>query len=143
MSILLQLQNSVSVTRKELRNLRKQVQSLKYMLKNEMLSIRRNMSSFSNQSTHELDSLVSDPPERDFAGATSLACPSKKSETFSPLISSLSSAAIGIIRTCFREKNGTPRQPGLCPNATGSIQIEAFTNPSHSLEGLEDYSHAW
>ena len=107
------------------------------MLKNEMVSVKQTLSSYS-QRTHNTGSKVH---------ATSSVSLSKKGsskENIFPLISSLSEAAIGTMRTCFREKNGTPRQPGLCPGATGSIRVEgAFTNPGHSLEGLEDYSHAW
>lgn len=127
---LLQLQNSVSTMRKELKNLRKQVDSLKHMLKSELLSIRRMVS----HDTQNPAPSVSETP----------VLPSNKtpgSET--SLASILSTAAIGVARTCFREKNGTPRQPGLCPNATGYIELDTFTNPNHALDGLEDYSHAW
>ena len=101
------------------------------------MSVKQTLSCYS-QWTHDLGSKVC---------ATSSVSLSKKGpsqENISPLILSLSKAAIGTMRTCFREKNGTPRQPGLCPGATGTIRIEGtFTNPHHSLEGLEDYSHAW
>ena len=30
---------------------------------------------------------------------------------------------IGIIHTCFEEKFGIPRQPGLIPEATGFIEL--------------------
>ena len=127
----LELERSVSVMRKELQNLRKQVEHLKHMLKSETLSIKRKVSGSSEP--HD------DALRRDVSAGLA------KREPPSPT-SLLSGAAIGTVRTCFREKNGTPRQPGLCPSASGIVRIEgssAGINPSHSLEGLEEYSHAW
>ena len=121
----LQLQNSVAVMRKELHNLRKQVEQLKHMLKSEIQSVKRSVEGGEEQKLSNTES----------AGASSKNQP--------PILSSLCEAAIGTVRTCFREKNGTPRQPGLVRGARGVIRVERFTNPAHSLEGLEDYSHAW
>lgn len=145
-----QLQNSVSVMRKELQNLRKQVQSMRYMLKSEALAIRQALPSSPAQ-CHT--SLLSDgrtsinSPSRTTSGSTHSNKVHRQIETQSgglcSAISYLSDMAIGTIRTCFREKNGTPRQPGLCPSAVGTIQVETFSNPSHSLDGLEEYSHVW
>lgn len=52
---------------------------------------------------------------------------------------------IGVIHTKFPEKRGTPRQPGICSNLTAKVVLnnDVFTNPEHSLEGLQDYSHMW
>eukprot|EP00911_Craspedida_sp_UC1_P002790 UC1_evm1s2041 len=51
---------------------------------------------------------------------------------------------IGYIRTCFPEKNGTPRQGIVVPEARGRLTVSAgFTNPEHSLQGLSEYSHVW
>ncbi|XP_005089019.1 tRNA (adenine(37)-N6)-methyltransferase [Aplysia californica] len=52
---------------------------------------------------------------------------------------------IGYMKSLFHYKNGTPRQSSLCESARGILVIEksVFTNPEHSLEGLEEYSHAW
>ncbi|MDA3969987.1 MAG: tRNA (N6-threonylcarbamoyladenosine(37)-N6)-methyltransferase TrmO [Desulfobulbaceae bacterium] len=49
---------------------------------------------------------------------------------------------IGIIRSCFPEKFGIPRQPGLVPDATGTIELYDWI-ASDSLEGLEQFSHLW
>jgi len=51
--------------------------------------------------------------------------------------------AIGHIESCFLQKNGTPRQAGLAPNALSRLRVRCGTNPAHSLEGLEDFSHVW
>lgn len=52
---------------------------------------------------------------------------------------------IGIIRTAFPEKRAVPRQPTVGSKLVGMIEIsqEVFTNPEHSLEGLEGFSHMW
>ena len=128
---MLQLQNSVAVMRRELQNLRKQVEQLKYMLKSEAESIRRRIIGCISQEKPKLPKVAGE--------ATTVGASQKRPS----LVSSLSEAAIGTVRTCFREKNGTPRQPGLVRGARGVVRVENFTNPAHSLEGLENYSHAW
>lgn len=52
---------------------------------------------------------------------------------------------IGSIQTHFPEKRATPRQPGICANATAKLSLnkDVFTNPEHTLEGLQEYSHMW
>lgn len=52
---------------------------------------------------------------------------------------------IGFIRTCFKTKNGTPRQPSVSAVTKGVLVVEksVFTNPDHSLDGLEEFSHVW
>lgn len=50
---------------------------------------------------------------------------------------------IGKLRSCFREKFGTPRQPLLVPGATASLSIAREFLPEHSLAGLERFSHVW
>lgn len=50
---------------------------------------------------------------------------------------------IGYVESCFKDRFGTPRQPGLVPMATAFIRIEAQWQPSQSLEGLVEYSHLW
>ncbi|XP_050401849.2 tRNA (adenine(37)-N6)-methyltransferase [Patella vulgata] len=53
--------------------------------------------------------------------------------------------AIGVMKSVFLYKNGTPRQSSVCQHARGSITIDKsiFNNPDHSLHGLEEYSHVW
>ncbi|UPT73665.1 MAG: tRNA (N6-threonylcarbamoyladenosine(37)-N6)-methyltransferase TrmO [Elusimicrobiota bacterium] len=50
---------------------------------------------------------------------------------------------IGHLRSCFREKFGTPRQPLLVPGATASLTIAREHLPEHSLDGLGLFSHVW
>ena len=52
---------------------------------------------------------------------------------------------IGIVKTIFETRNGTPRQSGLSQYARASLTINKtfFTNPEHSLENLSEFSHVW
>jgi len=49
---------------------------------------------------------------------------------------------IGIARTCFPSRNGTPRQGGLCPHTRGFIELDKELQPT-CLEKLETFSHLW
>jgi tRNA (adenine37-N6)-methyltransferase len=50
---------------------------------------------------------------------------------------------IGYVRSCFREKFGTPRQPGLVPESSGFIELVPQVQPQFSLQGLAGFSHLW
>lgn len=50
---------------------------------------------------------------------------------------------IGIIRSCFTEKFGTPRQPGLAPAATAYLELRPPYDRAESVRGLEAFSHLW
>lgn len=52
---------------------------------------------------------------------------------------------IGFVQSCFKEKNGIPRQPSVCPVAKAKlcVSVRGFTNPEHCLDGLENFSHVW
>lgn len=49
---------------------------------------------------------------------------------------------VGTIRSCYREKFGIPRQPGLVP-VDGSIEIHPEYARQEAFRGLEDFSHIW
>lgn len=51
--------------------------------------------------------------------------------------------AIGIVHSCFKEKFGIPRQPGLAPLATAEIELLPPYNDPAAFEGLEGTSHLW
>ncbi|EDV21173.1 uncharacterized protein TRIADDRAFT_60485 [Trichoplax adhaerens] len=52
--------------------------------------------------------------------------------------------AIGYLKSCFVEKNGSPRQPSVCRQSRAQLAIESnFTNPHHSLMSLQQFSHVW
>lgn len=50
---------------------------------------------------------------------------------------------IGYIETCFKDKFGTPRQPGLVTKAWAHLKIRADLHPSESLQGLDGFTHVW
>lgn len=50
---------------------------------------------------------------------------------------------IGIVHSCFKEKFGIPRQPGLAPLACAEIElVPPYNNPA-AFEGLEGCTHVW
>ncbi|HSO18516.1 MAG TPA: tRNA (N6-threonylcarbamoyladenosine(37)-N6)-methyltransferase TrmO [Desulfosarcina sp.] len=50
---------------------------------------------------------------------------------------------IGIIHSCFTEKFGIPRQPGLAPDARASLEIRPPYDRDEAVRGLEAFSHLW
>ncbi|HDP90014.1 MAG TPA: tRNA (N6-threonylcarbamoyladenosine(37)-N6)-methyltransferase TrmO [Thioalkalivibrio sp.] len=50
---------------------------------------------------------------------------------------------IGYARSCFKEKFGIPRQPGLVPHARARIKMLAPYNRPEAFRGIEDFSHLW
>lgn len=54
--------------------------------------------------------------------------------TFSP---------VGVIHSCFKEKFGIPRQPGLVPEARAILELLPPYNRAEAVRGLEDFSHIW
>lgn len=51
--------------------------------------------------------------------------------------------AIGIIHSCFKEKFGIPRQPGLAPLAQAQLELLAPYDDPTAIEGIETSSHIW
>jgi len=50
---------------------------------------------------------------------------------------------IGIIHSCFNEKFGIPRQPGLVPAARAVLEILPPFDRDEAVKGLEAFSHLW
>lgn len=59
------------------------------------------------------------------------------------LQASYSIEAIGCIHSCYREKFGIPRQPGLVKSARGSIEIFPPYNREEMFKELGAFSHIW
>ena len=136
----IQLEAASSVIRKELKNLRKQVESLKFMVQSEIHKIRDLVTKERGNPHSE----VTGRHEESCVKGSENSCKSKEGVNKSSTgLSLLSAMSIGRMKTCFKEKNGTPRQPSLCSKAPGSLTVEVFGNPDHSLEGLKEYSHVW
>ena len=51
--------------------------------------------------------------------------------------------SIGIIHSCYREKFGIPRQPGLVKSATAKLELLPPCNTKEALRGLSAFSHLW
>ena len=136
----IQLEAASSVIRKELKNLRKQVESLKFMVQSEIHKIRDLVTKERGNPHSE----VTGRHEESCVKGSENSCKSKEGVNKSSTgLSLLSAMSIGRMKTCFKEKHGTPRQPSLCSKAPGSLTVEVFGNPDHSLEGLKEYSHVW
>lgn len=50
---------------------------------------------------------------------------------------------IATLRTCYTDKFGVPRQPGLVPAAWGVIEFEPAFRRVEAVRGIEDFSHLW
>jgi tRNA-Thr(GGU) m(6)t(6)A37 methyltransferase TsaA len=50
---------------------------------------------------------------------------------------------IGVVRSCFGEKFGTPRQPGLCPSAWGELVFDEEYRREEMVRELDGFSHLW
>lgn len=50
---------------------------------------------------------------------------------------------IGIVQSCYQQKFGIPRQPGLVTQATARIELLPPFNRLDVLDGLESFSHIW
>jgi len=50
---------------------------------------------------------------------------------------------IGIVHSCFTEKFGIPRQPGLVPAARATLEILPPFDRNEAFRGLDAFSHLW
>lgn len=50
---------------------------------------------------------------------------------------------IGILESCYPDKFGTPRQPGLVKEAWAKLRVDRKFQPEQALQGLEGFSHVW
>jgi tRNA (Thr-GGU) A37 N-methylase len=50
---------------------------------------------------------------------------------------------IGTLESCFKERNGTPRQGKLVPDSRARLKLFSWTNGIASLDGLSQFSHVW
>jgi len=51
--------------------------------------------------------------------------------------------SIGLIHSCFKEKFGIPRQPGMVPAATAVLELFPPFDREEVTRGLEQFSHIW
>jgi len=50
---------------------------------------------------------------------------------------------IGVVHSCFKEKFGIPRQPGLVPDARADLELLPPFNRQEAVRGIEAFSHLW
>lgn len=50
---------------------------------------------------------------------------------------------IATLRTCYTDKFGVPRQPGLVPSAWGVVEFEPAYRRVEAVRGIEEFSHLW
>lgn len=50
---------------------------------------------------------------------------------------------IATLRTCYTDKFGVPRQPGLVPAAWGVVEFEPAYRRVEAVRGIEEFSHLW
>ena len=60
--------------------------------------------------------------------------PATESFTFKP---------IGFVESCYKQKFGIPRQPGLVKRATAKLILEPEFSKQEILRGIEQYTHLW
>ncbi len=55
----------------------------------------------------------------------------------------LSVAPIGVVHSCFPEKFGVPRQPGMVKSAPADLELLKPYNREEMVRGIEQFSHVW
>jgi tRNA-Thr(GGU) m(6)t(6)A37 methyltransferase TsaA len=50
---------------------------------------------------------------------------------------------IGIVHSCYPEKFGIPRQPGLVRSSSGTLELLPPWNREEMVKGLDAFSHIW
>ncbi len=64
-------------------------------------------------------------------------------DTPAPESTSIALDIIGTIESCYPDKFGIPRQPGLAPSATAVLRLSAPFDHPDCVRGLEQFSHLW
>ena len=79
-------------------------------------------------------SATKDLPEKDYTGNI----PHSQSAALS-----MTMQAIGVVHSDYRERFGTPRQPGLDQPRPASIELNQGLNFHQALQDLDSFSHIW
>ncbi|WP_456269725.1 tRNA (N6-threonylcarbamoyladenosine(37)-N6)-methyltransferase TrmO [Kushneria sp. AK178] len=64
-------------------------------------------------------------------------------DTPSPASASTTLDIIATVESCYPDKFGIPRQPGLAPDATATLRFNAPFDHPDCVRGLEQFSHLW
>ncbi|XP_059486840.1 tRNA (adenine(37)-N6)-methyltransferase isoform X2 [Neocloeon triangulifer] len=132
------MDQQINVARSELKNLRQQIQSLGHVHKKEMEKIKDLLKA------PEVFLLQEPPNLLDVRTKSEQQQPSLDPSPAEPP-DTISFQIIGHVSSWFTEKRGTPRQPGVCKESMGKLTLkkDLFTNPEHTLDGLNNFSHLW
>ncbi len=60
-----------------------------------------------------------------------------------PTDDALSCRPIGVVRSCFKQKFGIPRQSGLASEARATLEFHPPFDRAEAFEGLDAFSHIW
>ena len=137
---LMSLERSVAAARRELSKLRQQMCNMRFLLRSEINKIKQLcLQGSTSDSSHVIDSSAATRQHNKKCYDVIATKPLERN------IDQLNKLAIGYMQSCFKEKNGTPRQATICPEARGVVVLNSnvFSNPEHSLEGIIQYSHIW
>mmetsp|Transcript_35390 Transcript_35390/g.92580 ORF Transcript_35390/g.92580 Transcript_35390/m.92580 type:complete len:302 (-) Transcript_35390:1968-2873(-) len=52
-------------------------------------------------------------------------------------------STVGVVRSCFKQKFGIPRQPGLAPAAHAVLEVLPPFDRPEAFRGMEGWSHVW
>ncbi|KAL1496230.1 hypothetical protein AB1Y20_016193 [Prymnesium parvum] len=84
------------------------------------------------------------PPPSSTTPPPSSTTPPPSSTTPPPPSDEWRGRPIGVLRSVWVEKNGTPRQGSVCAASVAELRIRvAGLNACHALEGLGSFSHVW
>ena len=147
--------NKVELMRKELRNIRAQMRGLKELHKKEVLELKKAIQE-SKQCKCTQPSLTVYRKETGNLLSSESKSDTKTQPELTSFVPSKTKSAI-ILRpigrmqeSWFTTKNGTPRQPTICRNSKGTIDIEEMatnfpncSNPQYAIENLSEFSHIW
>ncbi|XP_046661828.1 tRNA (adenine(37)-N6)-methyltransferase-like [Homalodisca vitripennis] len=133
---LFNLQKQLSLARTEINNLRREIKSLKFSQSKEISHVKTMLESWKCSSCQPSEEL----PQNCEAAAVS-----ENGGTSDNQERNIELQPIGIISTGFVQKRAIPRQPNVNSNSLGKVSLfnYIFTNPEHSLEGLDGFSHMW
>lgn len=124
------LKNQLSIARNEINKLRQQVKSLHHVQRKDVEELQQILKNFRCEGC-KLNNIAQVSTNNTFETSKD-----PNVVLFKP---------IGLVRTAFPEKRAVPRQSSVAGKLKGTIELkpDVFTNPEHSLQNLQEFSHLW
>lgn len=137
------LNRQLIVARSEMHNLRTQLQNLTHAHHKQVKEIQSMLKNIKIKIDQDGKALM--PVEDEECHGEASTSNTGNNGSDEEEMSNLPYKVIGTISTRFKAKRGIPRQATICLEKKGRITLtkNVFTNPEHSLEGLQDFSHMW